>query len=92
MLHAMDGLSLFFMLDMSKDEVAQLINEEDLISLASLVIVADLRLQRKQKKVCVPQDPDDFLLMLKWFVNFLFSVFSKTCPLFLIIKEVIRSL
>ena len=35
LLHAMDGLSPFTMLDLSKDEVAMLSNEDDLITSAS---------------------------------------------------------
>ena len=92
LVHAMEGLSPFLMLDMSEDEVAQLNDEEDLIASASNVSVADLRSQRKQKQISVPVEPEAFLLMLKRYANFLFAIFSDTCPLFLLVKEVIRAL
>ena len=47
LLHAMDGLSPFTVLDLSKDEVAMLNNEDDSITSAYLVSVDDLRKQRK---------------------------------------------
>ena len=48
LLHAMDGMSLFTMIDLSEDEVAMLNNEDNLITSASLVSVDDLRKQRKK--------------------------------------------
>ena len=47
LLHAMDGLSPFTMIDLSKDEVVMLNNEDDLITSAYLVSVDDLRKQWK---------------------------------------------
>ena len=41
--HAMDGLSPFLMLDLSKDEVATINNEVDLLKNASLISIKDLR-------------------------------------------------
>ena len=92
LVHAMDGLSPFLMLDISEDEVAQLNDEEDLLASASNVSVADLRGHRSHRKISVPNDPEDFLLMLKRYANFLHATFSELCPLFLLVKEVIRSL
>ena len=65
LLHSMGGLSPFTMLDMIEDEVALLNNEEDLITSASLVSVADIRQQCKHHKVCITADSDEFMLMLK---------------------------
>ena len=48
LLHAMDGLSPFAMIDLNEDQVAMLNEEQDLITSASLVSVADLRGQRGQ--------------------------------------------
>ena len=48
LLHVMDGMSPFTMIDLSKDEVVMLNNEKYLISSASLVSVDDLRKQRKK--------------------------------------------
>ena len=43
LLHAMEVLSPFIMLDLSKDEVELMNNEDDLITPASLVSVDDIR-------------------------------------------------
>ena len=48
LLHAMEVLSPFIMLDLSKDEVELMNNEDDLITPASLVSVDDISKQRKQ--------------------------------------------
>lgn len=92
LLHAMDGLSPFTMLDLNEDEVAMLNSEEDLITSASLVSVADLRLQRKKSKVCVPQDASDFMLMMKRYANMIYAIFSELSPLFKLLREIVRAL
>lgn len=92
LVQSMEGLSPFLMFDLSKEEIAQPKNEEDLIVLASMVSVDDLRLQYKHKKISVPNGPKDFLLMLKRYTYFLFANFPEACPLFLLVKEVVRSI
>ena len=69
LLNAMEGVSPFTMLDLSKNEVALLNNEDDLITSAYLVSVDDLRQQRKQQKVCITSDSYEFMLMLKRYAN-----------------------
>ena len=76
LLHAMDGLSPFTMLDLSEDEVAMLNNEDDLITSAYLVSVDDLRKQRKKLKVCIPAEVDEFMLMLKRYANLVYAIFG----------------
>ena len=73
----MDGLSHFTMLDLSEDEVAMLNNEDDLITLASLVSVDDLRKQRERLKVCIPSEADEFMLMLKRYTNVVYAIFWR---------------
>ena len=75
LLHAMDGLSPFTMLDLSEDEVTLLNNEEDLITSASLVSVDDLRQQCKHHKFCIIAEVDKFILMLKRYANLVYVVF-----------------
>ena len=43
LMHAMDGLSPFTMLDLNEDQVALLNAEQDLLNTASVVRIADLR-------------------------------------------------
>ena len=92
LLHAMDGLSPFTMLDLNEDQVALLNDEQDLLNTASLVSISDLRLQRNKIKISVPTEADDFMVMLKRYANLLFAVFTDTCPLFKALLEVIRAL
>ena len=58
LLHAMEGFSSFTMLDLNKDEVALLNNEDYLITSASLVREDYLRQQLKQQKFCIHADTD----------------------------------
>ena len=70
-LHEMDGLTPFLMLDLIKNQVALLNDEQDLLNRASQVSVADLCVQRNKLKVTIPNDSDKFMLMLKRFANLL---------------------
>ena len=72
LVHSMDGLSPFTMLDLNEDEVALLNDEQDLLNPTYLVSVGDLRLQRLKLKIWIPLEADDFMLMLKRYGNLLF--------------------
>ena len=69
--------------------MALLNNKDDLITSASLVSVAYLKQQRKQQKVCIPSEADEFMLMLKRYANLVYVSFLETCPLFKVLREVI---
>ena len=77
LLHAMDGLNLFAMIDLNKDQVARLNEEQDLLNTASLVSVADLRGQQGKLKASILVEPEDFMLMLKRYANLLYTLFSE---------------
>ena len=81
LVHAMEGLSPFTMLDLDEDQVALLNDEEDLINSASLVSVNDLRAQQKKMNTSVPVDATEFLTMINRYANLIYAVFSETCPL-----------
>ena len=76
LVHAMDGLSPFTVLELNKDEVALLNNEQDLLNTSSLVSVEDLRLQQRTLNIFIPLEADDLMLMLKRYGNLLFDVFQ----------------
>ena len=86
LLHAMDGLSPFTVLDLSKDEVVMLNNEYDLITSESLVSVDDLRKQRKKLRVCIPAEADGFMLILKLYANLLYGIFWETCSMLKVLR------
>ena len=48
LLHAMEGLSPFLMLDLLEDDIAAINDEADLIQRASMVSVQDLRALKKK--------------------------------------------
>ena len=88
----MEGLSPFLMLDLSEDKVVSINDEADLIHRASVVSVQDLRLFKRKMQINVPQTAEDFLLLLKRFVNLIFALFSKQSPLFKCVREVINTI
>ena len=92
LVHVMDGLPPFTVLDLNEDEVALINDDQDLLNTASLVSVENLRLQRRKLKICISLEADDFMLMLKRYGNLMYPVFLGTCPLFKALREVICAL
>ena len=92
LIHAMDGLTPFAMLDLNEDQVAILNEEQDLLNTASLVSVSDLRGQRSKLKVTIPAEPEEFMLMIKRYTNLVYAIFSEDSPLFKALVAVIRAL
>ena len=87
-----EGLSIFAMLDMDEDEVAQINEADDAINRASLLTFQDLQKLKNARKAKVPDSADEFMLTLKRFANLLFALFSADCPLFKCMKQLINSL
>ena len=75
LVHDMDGLSPFTMLDLNEDEVALINDKQDLLNTAYLVSVEDLRLQQRKLRICIPLEADEFMLMIKRYGNLLYDVF-----------------
>ena len=92
LINAMEGLSPFAMLDMDEDAVAQINDEDALLDAASLISVADLRALRQRMKISIPEEAEEFMLILKRFGNLLFALFSEKCPLFRAVNEVVKAL
>ena len=76
LVHTMYGLSPFTMLDLNEDEMELLNDEKYLLNAYSLVSAEDLRLQRRKLNICISLEGDDFMLMLKRYVNLLYAVFQ----------------
>ena len=76
LVNAMDGLSPFTVLELNKDEVALLNNEQYWLNTASLVSVGYLKLQHRKLSICISLEADDFILMLKRYGNLLYAVFQ----------------
>ena len=71
LMHAMDGLYLFTMLDLNEYQVALLNDEQDLLNTASLDSIANLRGQRNKINISIPAEADEFMLILKRYANLL---------------------
>ena len=76
LMHVVDGLSLFTMIDLNEDQVALLNDEQDLLNTALLVSISDLRGQRNKIKISIPAEAYKFMLMLKRYANLLYAVFT----------------
>ena len=92
LMHAMDGLSPFTMLDLNEYQAALLNDEQELLNTASLVSVSDIRVQRNKIKISIPVKADKCMIMLKRYANLLYYVFTDSCPFFKALLEVIRAL
>ena len=80
--HANEGLSPFLMLDLSVDEVADINDDDEALTLASSVTILDIKNAKKRTQASVPATSDKFLLLLQQYANLLFALFSPECPLF----------
>ena len=87
LIHAMEFLSPFAMLDLPKDKEERLNNEDDLILKSTLVSISNLRAICQQTKTCVPISSDDFVLMLKRYANLTYVIYSNVSPLFNVLKN-----
>jgi len=92
LLHAMEGLFLFLMLDLSEDKVTTINDKVDLIQRTLLVSVHDLRALKRKMKITIPVALEDFLLLLKIFANLVFVLFSAQSLLFKCVHKIINAL
>lgn len=80
--YACKGVTIFAMLDLTDDEIAQMQHEEDIMTAASFVSPSDVR---SAKKKLVPTVPTD---RMKWkegilkYTNFLRNIFTASSPLY----------
>ena len=69
LIHAMEGITPFVMLDSNKDQATILNKEQYLLNTALLVSVGNLQGQQGKLKVTIPTDPEEFMLILKKVYN-----------------------
>jgi len=89
--NAMKGLSPFAMLDLSEDEVSDLMAIDTALQLASTTTVADYK-PKSSYFAKVPASAEDFLVMIKRFAYLLFALFGGACPLFLHIVNIVENI
>jgi len=89
--NAMKGLSPFVMLDLSEDEVSDLMAIDAALQLASTTTGADYK-PKSSFYAKVPEFAEDFIVMIKRFANLLFALFGGACPLFLHIVNIVENI
>jgi len=89
--NVMKGLSPFAMLDLSEDEVSDLMAINDALQLALTTTVADYK-PKSSYFAKFPASAEDFLVMIKRFTNLLFALFGGACPLFLHIVNIVENI
>ena len=91
-LNATDGLSPFLVIDMTEDQVAEINEDDDALSRASYVTLQDIKTLKKQITPKIPQEGDQFMLLLKRYANLLFALFSELSPMFRAVVTIITAL
>jgi len=87
----MKGLFPFSMLDLSEDEVSDLMAIDAALQLASTTTVADYK-PKLSFYAKVPESAEDFIVMVKRFAKLLFALFGGACPLFLHIVNIVENI
>jgi len=92
LVNAAKGLSPFAMMDLTEDDVAEMIQDsEDMVN-ASTVTAADFKAARARLAAKTPEDAEAFMTMLKRFTNLLFALFSSQSPLYKQLYAMVRAL
>jgi hypothetical protein len=89
--NATDGLSPFILLDLNKDEVADLNVDDEAVVLASSVTPNELKVLKLRRKAITPSSSEKFLLLLMSYENLLYALFSADCPLFLCVVRLVTA-
>ena len=90
--HANEGLSPILMLDLSVDEVADINDDDEALTMASSVTVHDIKAAKRRTRASVPETSEKFLLLLQQYANLLFALFSNECPLFQCVVRIISAI
>jgi hypothetical protein len=86
-----EGLSPFLMVDLTEDEVAQVNDEDEALTTASNVTMAEIKAAKHKLKAAVPESAEKFVTMLLCYANLLYALFGGDCPLFKSIAQIISA-
>ena len=91
LVNAAKGFSPFAMVDLSDEDVAEMMQDnEDLLS-ATHISTSDVKASRARLKPKRPPDAAGFLLMLKRFTNLLHALFSSQSPMYKQMYQIVRT-
>ena len=88
---AANGVTLFSVGHQDLDEVAAINELFDQLAEATMVMPSDISKLGKMTAT-VPDNAADFMMNLRVFANLLHALFTRTCPLFKQLKELIKAL
>ena len=76
------GITPFAMLDLSKDQIAQLEFDQQFLNDSSTITPMELKLTKQKLVATVPADGTKWKNMLLKFTNLLFVLFKGECPMY----------
>lgn len=91
LVNAAKGLSPFAMVDLSDEDVAEMMQDNDDMLSATHISASDVKASRAKLKPSTPPDAEGFLLMLKRFTNLLHALFSSQSPFYKQMYNIVRT-
>ena len=92
LVNAAKGLSPFALIDLSDDDVALMVEDDEDLYKATAVSAAEVKAARAKIRAKTPATAEEFMLMLKRFTNLLFALFSSQSPLYKQMYAVVKAL
>jgi hypothetical protein len=92
LVNAAKGLSPFAMVDLSDEDVAEMMQDNDDMLSATHISASEVKASRARLKPTTPTDAAGFLLMLKRFTNLLHALFSSQSPFYKQMYNILRAL
>ena len=92
LVNAAKGLSPFALIDLTDEDVALMVEDDEDLFKATAVSAAEVKAARAKVKAKTPATAEEFMLMLKRFTNLLFALFSSQSPLYKQLYAVVKAL
>lgn len=86
--NAAEGLSPFMCMDLDDEQVAQVNAASDALHLASHISVEDIKKSKKQLMAVVPDNNEDFLLLLRRFAKANDGIYTESSPNFIAMNSI----
>ena len=92
LVNAAKGLSPFALIDLTDEDVALMVEDDEDLYKATAVSAAEVKAARAKIKAKTPATAEEFMLMLKRFTNLLFALFSSQSPMYKQMYAVVKAL
>ena len=92
LVNAAKGLSPFALIDLTDEDVALMVEDDEDLYKATAVSAAEVKAARAKIRAKTPATAEDFMLMLKRFTNLLYALFSSQSPLYKQMYAVVKAL